>query len=192
MEVAKLGDGSIFGEICLLGISQHRTASIVAESVCDVRVIHASKFQYALKSFPKERKHFRKEAQRRMREIQQTVKADEITDEKKDSEIAALEDEIAALLKTGRRNSSKTRVLPHLQLQAQAGRRRSESGVEITSSRASIDRAGASSAMKPYKMVLRRRSIGSAVGAMVIDSTAATPQRHDQLWEPHAHLLARR
>lgn len=68
-EVAKLGGGSIFGEICLLGLSQRRTASIIALSFCDIRVVHQDKFQYALKRFPKERHHFHLEAQRRMAEI---------------------------------------------------------------------------------------------------------------------------
>lgn len=65
-QVAKLGDGSIFGEICLLGLSQYRTASIVAVSFCDVRVVHKDKFQFALSKFPDVREHFRKEAERRM------------------------------------------------------------------------------------------------------------------------------
>lgn len=68
-EVAKLADGSIFGEICLLGLSQHRTATVVALSFCDVRLLYADKFQFALLRFPKERAHFRKEAKRRMAEI---------------------------------------------------------------------------------------------------------------------------
>eukprot|EP00746_Dinoflagellata_sp_MGD_P155041 gnl/MRDRNA2_/MRDRNA2_85170_c0_seq1.p1 gnl/MRDRNA2_/MRDRNA2_85170_c0~~gnl/MRDRNA2_/MRDRNA2_85170_c0_seq1.p1 ORF type:complete len:497 (+),score=70.06 gnl/MRDRNA2_/MRDRNA2_85170_c0_seq1:116-1606(+) len=68
-QVAKLGDGSIFGEICLLGLSQRRTASIQALEVCDVRVVHQSKFRFALKGFPEERARFRKEAQKRMAEL---------------------------------------------------------------------------------------------------------------------------
>eukprot|EP00746_Dinoflagellata_sp_MGD_P010977 gnl/MRDRNA2_/MRDRNA2_122869_c0_seq1.p1 gnl/MRDRNA2_/MRDRNA2_122869_c0~~gnl/MRDRNA2_/MRDRNA2_122869_c0_seq1.p1 ORF type:complete len:411 (+),score=52.67 gnl/MRDRNA2_/MRDRNA2_122869_c0_seq1:125-1357(+) len=65
-QVAKLGAGSIFGEICLLGLSQRRTASIQALEVCDVRVVHRRMFQFALKSFPVERARFIKQAQKRM------------------------------------------------------------------------------------------------------------------------------
>lgn len=82
-QVAKLGDGSIFGEICLLGIVQHRTASIVALSVCDCRVVHRKDFQLAVRLFPKERERFRLEAERRLAEINKTKGVDGDAQDKK-------------------------------------------------------------------------------------------------------------
>lgn len=69
-QVTTLGDGSIFGEICLLGVSSRRTASVVCLSqVCDVRVVHKKMFRRALKKFPHEAKRFEKEARRRLAEL---------------------------------------------------------------------------------------------------------------------------
>lgn len=68
-KVAKLGAGSLFGEIALLGLAHGRTANVVATTFCDTRVIHAEKFREALKKFPAEREHFRKKGKERMQEI---------------------------------------------------------------------------------------------------------------------------
>jgi hypothetical protein len=68
-EVAQLKDGSYFGEICLLGLSERRTASVIAITFCDVRVVHPDKFQFALKRFPVDRTHFQQEAKRRMEQL---------------------------------------------------------------------------------------------------------------------------
>eukprot|EP00746_Dinoflagellata_sp_MGD_P165517 gnl/MRDRNA2_/MRDRNA2_94836_c0_seq1.p1 gnl/MRDRNA2_/MRDRNA2_94836_c0~~gnl/MRDRNA2_/MRDRNA2_94836_c0_seq1.p1 ORF type:complete len:542 (-),score=82.60 gnl/MRDRNA2_/MRDRNA2_94836_c0_seq1:153-1778(-) len=68
--VAKLRDGSVFGEIALLGVSSRRTATVRAASFCDCRVIQRAVFMRLLQSFPNERIFYEKEARRRMEELQ--------------------------------------------------------------------------------------------------------------------------
>jgi hypothetical protein len=71
-EVATLTDGSLFGEICLLGLSSRRTATIVAKSFCDIRVLRQDRFRACFqgKAFSKEREHFRKIAKQRQQELE--------------------------------------------------------------------------------------------------------------------------
>jgi len=69
--VATLQDGSLFGEMALLGNGK-RAATIRAIEVSDCRVIHATAFHTCLKRFPKERKYFDQLAQERLAEINKT------------------------------------------------------------------------------------------------------------------------
>mmetsp|Transcript_119895 Transcript_119895/g.220538 ORF Transcript_119895/g.220538 Transcript_119895/m.220538 type:complete len:569 (-) Transcript_119895:87-1793(-) len=57
--VAKLGSGSVFGEMALFG-SQKRTATVRALEFCDCRSIHHHAFQSILKNFPAEQRFFEK------------------------------------------------------------------------------------------------------------------------------------
>lgn len=107
-EVAKLRDGSIFGEICLLGLSQRRTASIKALEVCDVRVVHRHKFQFALKGFPVERARFREEAKKRMAELTKNeAKKDNASAPKATTELAIPSASQERTNAAGRRRASK-------------------------------------------------------------------------------------
>jgi hypothetical protein len=91
----------------MLGISEHRTASVVTLSVCDVRIVHKKDFQVALTLFPQERARFRKEAERRMAEIK-----------RKEAQDIASKDPESVSRKQGRRSSR--RVAPVLRkLQSQ-------------------------------------------------------------------------
>lgn len=56
--IAELRDGSYFGEIAVLGISAHRTASVTAVTICDVRTLPRSHFIRALREFPGEQERF--------------------------------------------------------------------------------------------------------------------------------------
>merc|ERR1719272_145340 len=68
--VCTLRDGSVFGEIALLGVSSKRTATVRAASFCDCRVIQRAAFMRLLQSFPGERLFYETEAQRRLKEIE--------------------------------------------------------------------------------------------------------------------------
>mmetsp|Transcript_163973 Transcript_163973/g.290218 ORF Transcript_163973/g.290218 Transcript_163973/m.290218 type:complete len:485 (+) Transcript_163973:2-1456(+) len=69
--VAVLKDGSIFGEMALLGNGK-RAATIRAMEVCDCRVITAQSFNFCLKRFPKEKRYFEHVVKHRQAEIDKT------------------------------------------------------------------------------------------------------------------------
>lgn len=69
--VATLRDGSVFGEIALLGVSSKRTATVRALSFCDCRVIQRRIFLRLLEIFPQERLYYEMEARRRFEELQE-------------------------------------------------------------------------------------------------------------------------
>lgn len=73
--VATLSDGSVFGEIALLGVSSKRTATVRASSFCDCRVIQRAPFIRLLQSFPAERLFYETEARRRLQELQEGAKS---------------------------------------------------------------------------------------------------------------------
>jgi len=84
--VATLGDGSVFGELSLLGVTQRRTASIRAAEFCDCRVIQHRPFAKILQSFPKERASFQELADHRYRELEDKRRESERKDLEKKRE----------------------------------------------------------------------------------------------------------
>lgn len=68
--VAKLGSGSIFGEILLLGVSDRRTATVQATEFSDCRVVQRTYLQRLLRLFPREKAFFEQVARERMLELQ--------------------------------------------------------------------------------------------------------------------------
>jgi len=56
LRVGKLGEGSCFGELAVLGISRTRTATVTCETICDLRVLDRSSLLEALNDFPDEGK----------------------------------------------------------------------------------------------------------------------------------------
>jgi len=85
--VATLGDGSVFGELSLLGVTQRRTASIRAAEFCDCRVIQHRSFAKILQSFPKERASFQELADHRYRELEDKRRGSERRDLEKKREV---------------------------------------------------------------------------------------------------------
>lgn len=67
--VCNLGDGAIFGEIALLGVSSKRTATVRASCFCDCRVVHRDRFQRLLQGFPDELKYWKEVAVRKCEEL---------------------------------------------------------------------------------------------------------------------------
>jgi len=67
--VAKLGSGSIFGEILLLGVSDRRTATVQATEFSDCRVVQRTYLQRLLRLFPREKAFFEQVARQRMIEL---------------------------------------------------------------------------------------------------------------------------
>mmetsp|Transcript_84988 Transcript_84988/g.134254 ORF Transcript_84988/g.134254 Transcript_84988/m.134254 type:complete len:483 (-) Transcript_84988:381-1829(-) len=67
--VRTLGDGSIFGELSLLGVSQKRTATVRATTFCDCRVMSHSRFKQILHGFPNEHSFFTQLAAERRDEL---------------------------------------------------------------------------------------------------------------------------
>lgn len=67
--VAKLGSGSIFGEILLLGVSDRRTATVQATEFSDCRVVQRKYLQRLLRLFPREKLFFEQVARQRMDEL---------------------------------------------------------------------------------------------------------------------------
>jgi CRP-like cAMP-binding protein len=53
-KLACQSEGACFGELAVLGIASRRTASIICETVCDLRVLDRSNLLKALTHFPKE------------------------------------------------------------------------------------------------------------------------------------------
>mmetsp|Transcript_55834 Transcript_55834/g.104978 ORF Transcript_55834/g.104978 Transcript_55834/m.104978 type:complete len:1241 (-) Transcript_55834:3-3725(-) len=54
VKVANLSEGMCFGELAVLGISDLRTATIIADTVCDLRVLNRTSLLKALSQFPDE------------------------------------------------------------------------------------------------------------------------------------------
>lgn len=69
--VAHLGQGAIFGEVCLMGLQKVRSATVRADTVCDIRVLQRERFLYALKLFPNERLFFQREAERKLSKLKE-------------------------------------------------------------------------------------------------------------------------
>eukprot|EP00746_Dinoflagellata_sp_MGD_P009179 gnl/MRDRNA2_/MRDRNA2_118555_c0_seq1.p1 gnl/MRDRNA2_/MRDRNA2_118555_c0~~gnl/MRDRNA2_/MRDRNA2_118555_c0_seq1.p1 ORF type:complete len:1258 (+),score=200.52 gnl/MRDRNA2_/MRDRNA2_118555_c0_seq1:167-3940(+) len=59
-KVAELKDGAVFGELAVLGISETRSATVQAVSLCKVQVLHRVALRAALEKFPAESKRFHK------------------------------------------------------------------------------------------------------------------------------------
>jgi CRP-like cAMP-binding protein len=57
-EVAKLQENSFFGEMCMLGITDKRTATVQATSTCIIHTLHKTVLLRALEDFPEERLRF--------------------------------------------------------------------------------------------------------------------------------------
>merc|ERR1719248_90866 len=57
-KIAELKDGSFFGELAVLGISEARSATVTATTLCDVQVLHRSSLLKALEQFPRESLRF--------------------------------------------------------------------------------------------------------------------------------------
>lgn len=57
-QVAEAEEGSVFGELTLLGIASRRTATITANTVCLVEKLHQHAFELALAKYPEERRCF--------------------------------------------------------------------------------------------------------------------------------------
>jgi hypothetical protein len=67
--VARLGSGSVFGEIMLLGVADRRTATVRASEFSDCRVVHRKAMQRLLRLFPREKEYFEKLARRRLADL---------------------------------------------------------------------------------------------------------------------------
>lgn len=69
MPVTRLGSGSVFGEIVLLGVSDRRTATVKAIEFSDCRVVHRTCLQRLLRLFPRERDYFKSLANDRLAQL---------------------------------------------------------------------------------------------------------------------------
>uniref|UniRef100_A0A0G4G5H8 Cyclic nucleotide-binding domain-containing protein n=1 Tax=Chromera velia CCMP2878 TaxID=1169474 RepID=A0A0G4G5H8_9ALVE len=67
--IARLEDGSVFGEIALLGIANKRTATILTVTCCDMRVVSRAAFLKLLSHHPQERRKFELEAKRKLADL---------------------------------------------------------------------------------------------------------------------------
>lgn len=67
--VARLGSGSVFGEIVLLGVSDRRTATVRAVEFSDCRVVSRPSLLRLLRLFPREREYFQALANQRLAEL---------------------------------------------------------------------------------------------------------------------------
>lgn len=66
--VTRLGSGSVFGEILMLGVSDRRTATVRATEFSDCRVVSRKCLQRLLRVFPREKIYFEGVARARMME----------------------------------------------------------------------------------------------------------------------------
>lgn len=66
--VTRLGSGSVFGEILMLGVSDRRTATVRATEFSDCRVVSRKCLQRLLRVFPREKIYFEQVARTRMME----------------------------------------------------------------------------------------------------------------------------
>lgn len=58
VKVGHLQGGQCFGEMAVLGLAKKRTATIVARTLCDVRILSSRSLEAAIKEFPEERARF--------------------------------------------------------------------------------------------------------------------------------------
>lgn len=59
-KVAEMGEGSVFGELAVLGISEQRPSTVRASSLCHIQVLARSVLRSALDQYPEEFKRFLK------------------------------------------------------------------------------------------------------------------------------------
>jgi len=69
VQVARLGSGSVFGEILLLGVADRRTATVRASEFSDCRVVQRKYLQRLLRLFPREKLFFEHLARQRIMEL---------------------------------------------------------------------------------------------------------------------------
>mmetsp|Transcript_44418 Transcript_44418/g.117412 ORF Transcript_44418/g.117412 Transcript_44418/m.117412 type:complete len:1353 (-) Transcript_44418:57-4115(-) len=67
--IGTIGNGHCFGEVAVMGLSNVRTATIRAETVCDVRALHHAPFSGLLETFPEEKMRFEKIAAERISKL---------------------------------------------------------------------------------------------------------------------------
>lgn len=58
VRVAQLCGGMCFGEMAVLGLVKKRTATIIATTICDIRILSRKSMEEAIKEFPEERERF--------------------------------------------------------------------------------------------------------------------------------------
>mmetsp|Transcript_10436 Transcript_10436/g.23614 ORF Transcript_10436/g.23614 Transcript_10436/m.23614 type:complete len:888 (+) Transcript_10436:59-2722(+) len=56
--VAELGNGSLFGELAVLGSAERRTASVIAQALCKAHTLHRTVLEATLEEFPEEKQRF--------------------------------------------------------------------------------------------------------------------------------------
>mmetsp|Transcript_26980 Transcript_26980/g.61629 ORF Transcript_26980/g.61629 Transcript_26980/m.61629 type:complete len:588 (+) Transcript_26980:610-2373(+) len=67
--IGTITNGHCFGEVAVMGLSNVRTATIRAETVCDVRALHHAPFSGLLETFPEEKLRFEKIAAERISKL---------------------------------------------------------------------------------------------------------------------------
>eukprot|EP00920_Eleutheroschizon_duboscqi_P014962 GHVT01034539.1.p1 GENE.GHVT01034539.1~~GHVT01034539.1.p1 ORF type:complete len:300 (+),score=65.81 GHVT01034539.1:655-1554(+) len=71
IRITTLADGSVFGEMALLGVSGRRTATVKALTFCDVRLLRRASFLRVLGAFPGQKIILQAEARRRFRRTEE-------------------------------------------------------------------------------------------------------------------------
>eukprot|EP00920_Eleutheroschizon_duboscqi_P014959 GHVT01034536.1.p1 GENE.GHVT01034536.1~~GHVT01034536.1.p1 ORF type:complete len:443 (+),score=102.50 GHVT01034536.1:605-1933(+) len=71
IRITTLADGSVFGEMALLGVSGRRTATVKALTFCDVRLLRRASFLRVLRAFPGQKIILQAEARRRFRRTEE-------------------------------------------------------------------------------------------------------------------------
>lgn len=77
-KIATLGEGSIFGEMGCLGLSNKRTCTVIATELCDCRCISAWHFKALLKVFPEAQAHFERIAEERQAQKKEWRRSEKI------------------------------------------------------------------------------------------------------------------
>ena len=77
--VAHLRGGQCFGEMAVLGLVKKRTASIIATTICDIRILSRRSLEDAIKEYPEERSQFEALAAKRHRTTQEKQFGGKIT-----------------------------------------------------------------------------------------------------------------
>lgn len=152
--VAKLSDGTIFGELAVLGVSSKRTATVRASTFCDCRVLHRTLFSKVLSKYPEEHDYYQNQAERQMEAFLKGKKAEAATTKEKEmiKRSKALADNIAEKLRSKPRSS---RILPR--------RRSSHSALPQVESAAS-------------PLLPRRRSTGSVATGWAAREITSCPE----------------
>merc|ERR1719305_1136261 len=90
--VCRLKDGSVFGEMALLDISNRRTATVKTLERCDCAVIFRNVFFHILEKYPWERRKFQREAKRKLLQLGKliSVKGEDINLAQQASDLDAL------------------------------------------------------------------------------------------------------